>query len=242
MKPAPVDIAYLYDAFCEYAEPVTAAWEASGADTDEDPQRLIDAMSQLAGVLRSLENDPRALSESSSQDIHTLGEYGLRLLSDLSGIAEQLGVEHSARGLENLCLPLAVWTARHGGDIRLLEPVVSALAYFANNSQEPEFMAELLGLTNEIFDAVAPSASEDARHARHPWRLLILNRAIVATRTLQPALMEPTYDSVVELLPEEANRFFSEGMEQIESLELPMNVREMISRYYQAFGAPRILH
>ena len=118
MKPDSVDIAYLYEAFCEFTEHLQEAWEASShANDDPDrPQRLIDAMSQLAGILRTLENGTGTPPGANAhQDIHTLGEYGLQLLEELSAIADQLGQAEPARGLENLCLPLAVWTARNGG-------------------------------------------------------------------------------------------------------------------------------
>jgi len=244
MKPCPVDIAYLYGSFCDLAESLLNAWE-SGADasSEHEPRQLVDAMSQLAGILRRVE-DGDELPDGGTQDIHTLGEYGLQLLRDLSDIAAELGQEATARELENLCLPMAVWMARRGGEVRTLAPVVNALAHFANHSKEPEQMQELLCLANEVYEAVSPALSEDSdkRDPMRPWRLLLLNRAIVATRTLQPSLMEPVFDSVVENLPEDAARFFAEGMEQMDIIGYPQAVREVMTRYYQAFGTPRILH
>jgi len=244
MKPDSVDIAYLYQSFCEFAEDLLEAWENSGqaASGQGTPQHLIDAMSQLAGILRSIE-EADELPAGANQDVHTLGEYGLQLLSELSGMAAQLNQEKPARGLENLCLPMAVWTARHGGEIRHLSPVVNALAYFANHSAEPEFMVQLLSLSNEVFEAVSPHLPEmDQGNPRRPWRLLILNRAIIATRTLNPTLMEPVFDSVVENLPEDAARFFEEGLEQTDATDYPDPVREIMIRYFQAVGSRRVLH
>lgn len=245
MKPDSVDIAFLYESFCEFTENLQEAWEnrRDPANDQDPPQQLIDAMFQLAGILRSIEDSGQP-PQGTNQDIHTLGEFGLQLLSELSEIAATLEQTEHARGLKNLCLPMAVWAARHGGEVRHLSPVVNALAYFANHSTDPTFMAQLLELTNEIYEAVSPRVSEAGQHGNpnHPWRQLVLNRAIIATRTLRPALMEPAFDSVVEQMPEDAARFFEEGMEQMESTGYPEPVREIMTRYYQAFGNNRILH
>lgn len=244
MKPDSVDIAYLYESFCEFTENLQEAWETSSQGTAdrEHPKRLIEAMSQLAGILRTIE-DSGELPTGTNQDVHTLGEYGLQLLNELSEIAAELSQEEPARGLQNLCLPMAVWTARHGGEIRHLEPVVNALSYFGNHSADPEFMIQLLSLSNEIIEAASPSLADKAQdNPTHPWRLLVLNRAVIATRTLKPALMEPVFDSVVEYLPEDAARFFEEGMEQMNTIAYPEPVREIMTRYFQAFGPQRVLH
>ena len=244
MKPDSVDIAYLYESFCEFTENLQEAWENSAhADIDEGlPQRLIDAMSQLAGILRSIE-DAGELPPGTNQDVHTLGEYGLQLLSELSEIAAKLSQDEPARGLENLCLPMAVWTARHGGEIRHLEPVVNALAYFAEHGTEADFMVQLLSLTNEVYDAVSPRLiEENPGDLSRPWRMLVLNRAVIATRTMNPAMIEPVFDSIVEHLPDDAARFFEEGMEQMDVVGYPQPVRDIMNRYFQAFGPRRVLH
>lgn len=248
MKPTPVDIAYLYEAFCELTEKLPDSCDAqpqAGVDGEEIRQ-LIDNMSQLAGVMRAIEqvDDPELSSDPQHRDIHTLCEYALQLLTSLSGTAIALGLPEQGQGLENLCLPIAVWGARHGGEIRQLRPIVNALSYFANHSDETEFMAQLYDLANEVFDAISPRVMEEATESNpdSPWRLLILNRAIIATRSLRPALMEPAFDSVVEWLPEDARGFFAEGMEQMDSLEYPQPVRDLLGRYYQLLSAPRTLH
>ncbi len=87
---------------------------------------------------------------------------------------------------------------------------------------------------------MSPAVSQDTDRSdpRRPWRLLLLNRAIVATRSLKPALMEVAFDAVLEHLPEEAARFFEEGMAQMDALDYPPHVRAVIERYYLRQGAP----
>lgn len=243
MKPIPAEITYLYEAFREYADALLTGWEsAAGTQLTQNPKQLVDAMSQLAGVLRDLEAG--AEPNDGGRDIDTLCEYGLQLLNDLRNVARQLQLQDAATSLENLSLPLAVWAARRGAEIRELESVVNAIAFFANRNQHPDVMQQLLIMANEVYEAVCPTISEDRDKSQpmRPWRLLLLNRAIIATRTLQPTLMEPVFDNVVEHLPEDAARFFAEGMEQMDIIGYPPRVREVMTRYFQAFGTPRLLH
>ena len=208
--------------------------------------QAIDNMSQLADVMRAIEqaDDPAQAKDPQHRDIHTLCEYALQLLTSLSDTATALDLSEQAQELENLYLPIVVWDARHGGEIRQIHPVVNAIAYFANHSAEPEFMVQLYDLATEVFNAVSLRVLEEipASNPEHPGRLLILNRAISATRSLQAARMEPAFESVVEWLPDGALAFFAEGMEQMDSLEYPQPMRDLLSRYYKQLSTPRILH
>jgi hypothetical protein len=195
-------------------------------------------------VLRRVEDSDGAPREpADNTEIDALGNYGLRLLSELSALSVALGLEDSARRLENLCLPLAAWIASQGGEIQHLAPVVNALAWQANNTRQAPQMAALYRLADQVFEAVSPNLAEHASDdPMHPWRLLIINRAIVATRTLQPEMMEPAFNSVVELLPEDAPRFFEEGMRQLDIVGYPEQVRTLMSRYHARFDRTRTLH
>ena len=75
-----------------------------------------------------------------------------------------------------------------------------------------------------------------------PWRLLTMNQAIIATRSHRPALIDEAYRLLIEALPEEAPRFFEEGMQQMEALNYPQAVRRVVARYYELLHTPRTLH
>jgi len=250
MKLGSIDVAFIYERFCDCAERMQEAWDCSPLPLDEkdNPTVLANAMSQLVSVLSAIETPDAGEAASQiigkSQDIHKLTEYGLQLLSDMSQSAAHLELPTDARELENLCLPLAVWSSRHGGEITLLAPVVNALAFHANHHNEPDAMQDLFILAGEIFEAVSPSISEDTDKAdvMRPWRLLILNRAIVATRSLNPDLMEQAFKSIVEFLPEDVDRFFQEGMEQMDIIGYPQAVRDVMSHYYLTHAKSRVLH
>ncbi len=58
-----------------------------------------------------------------------------------------------------------------------------------------------------------------------PWRLLHINRSIVATRTHDPEIMKKAFDELLTYLPHEADIFFAEGMKEMDALDYPAHVR-----------------
>ena len=94
-----------------------------------------------------------------------------------------------------------------------------------------------------MIDATSPICEAAAvDNPRDPWRLLLINRAIVATRSHNRELMESAFDALLENLPSDAPSFFAEGMEQMAVIDYPDHVRELMKRYYLANAAPRRLH
>lgn len=245
MSIPPVDLVYLRDQFRELAARVREARDAAGFTPGEidTPALLRDAMAQLVDMLGD-HRDSDADSGLSAGELNTLTEYGLHLLDELAQLARDVGQASLAAEVECLSLPLALWVARSGGEIRRLAPVVNALAQFANESKSPQDMAALYACCCELVEAVSPLAYDEtlAEEALKPWRLLLLNRAIAATRSHNPELMQQAFDAIVEQLPNEARRFFAEGMEQMAVVDYPKHVQELMRRYFLAYAAPRHLH
>ena len=96
----------------------------------------------------------------------------------------------------------------------------------------------------EIMAATSPMIARDLEivNPGRPWRLLNLNRAIVATRTHQPDIMEEAFSTLAEQLPNDAPGFFTQGMEQMDLLNYPPQVREVMDRYYRQWSVNRSLH
>jgi len=247
MKTTAVDIAFILDAFREQVEQLLEQWRfQSQDDPEQDPVQLANSMHELCRVLQRLESGPGGFQDEPSvpgQEIEALGNYGLDLLVELSELASDMGMQDCSLELEGLCLPMAAWIARHGGEIQRLPPVVNTLARYANQTTDPNHMRELYNQTTEVFEAVSPHVIEsNPNDPSHPWRLLVINRAIVATRTLEPVLMEPALKAVVEFLPEDAPRFFEEGLRQMDKIGYPEQVREVMRRYHALFDTVRTLH
>ncbi len=244
MRVPPVDLAYLREQFHDLATQVQEAWEASPQSSAEidTPVLLGEALAQLVDMLRHIQGEMPA-GGTNPAEINTLGEYGLHLIDELAQLAAGLDQPSLAMRIEQSCLPFALWIARNGGEIRNLAPVVNALAHYANAASHPQTMTQLYTYCCELVEAVSPTCEEQPNQdPRHPWRLLLLNRAIVATRSHNPELMEAAFDAVVEYLPNDAHRFFAEGMEQIAIIDYPDTVRDTVRRYFLAHGARRRLH
>jgi hypothetical protein len=243
MKIPHADLGYVVERCSELLQGVADAWEdAAQKPTGVSPPEVMEAaFAQLFEILRGLEEgSARKQPVAADAALGELAAYGLKLLAELSACASHLGQEPQAVAAESVALPFALYMARRGAELSLLEPVVNAVAALANHLNDPTELAHLHALIGEIVDAVSPSVSQDTDRSdpRRPWRLLLLNRAIVATRTLKPALMELAFDAVVEHLPEDASRFFEEGMAQMDALDYPAHVRAVMERYYLRQGGP----
>ena len=205
------------------------------------------AFDQLVDVMKRIEVDSHARGDTSmphasdAGDITELGEYALKLLENLAALDnESAAREHSAW----LAIELAVWIARHGGQIDTLEPVVDGLASLANQLSEPHDLEALSAIVAEICNAVSPVIREDLERVNpgRPWRVLLLNRSIIATRSHNPDLMEEAFAILTQYLPEDAARFFTEGMQQMEALDYPAQVRKVMEKYHRQWTLSRSLH
>ena len=231
-----------------FSELLVRLEQSAPADFDRQepansPRLLAEAMSRVLQMLEILiSKQPQRFD--ADDDIHQLGDYGLNLLADLSSLASKLGQDDLSRELEGLTFPFALWIARHGATLRALEPVVNTISRQANSVREPIALEQLYELTGEIQDATALSLQQDQDKSNpgRAWRILLLNRAIIATRSHRPELIEVAYDNLLRHLPEEAPRFFREGMQQMDALNYPQPVRNVVEKYYQIWSVARTLH
>ncbi len=208
------------------------------------PQVLCESLSRLIVVLRQNDLPTGDSDDLQTRDINALGNHGIRLLADLAAWGAALHQPVACDKLRELTYAFALWLARQEGEISALQPVVDALAFVANRTKTPLALEDLYQAATDLLEAVDPALSQDFDRSNpgRPWRLLVLNRAIIATRSHQTLLMEAAFRSLTELLPEDADSFFREGMEQMDALDYPVKVREVIEKYYQLWCTPRKLH
>ena len=242
------DLTGLNDTFTELASRLIEAVPADPAQQDQanSPSLLAEAMQKVFDLLRIIQktDSTEAGQAADEPNLHTLGDYGFNLLADLSSIAGSHKLDELSLELEGLSLPFALWLARQGGTLSTLEPIVNALSRQANSVREPIALEQLYELTGEIQQAVAPALQQDLEKTNpgRPWRLLVLNRAIIATRSHRPELIVSAYDSLLQHLPEEAPGFFREGMQQMVALNYPQPVRHVVEKYYNLWSVERTLH
>jgi len=208
------------------------------------PPLLIDTFNQLFDAMHRTEYDTRSGNQPDGGAVTELGEYALGLFEQTLEWASRLRLPEVHQTLQIQVINMARWIGRHGGKIQLLEPIVDALAQQANTTQAPAELLDLYQSMGEIVDATDDFIREDLEKTNpgRPWRVLQLNRAIVATRTHQPDAMDVAFQALVSHLPQDAPKFFSEGMEQMDLLNYPPHVREVMDRYYRKWSINRSLH
>lgn len=187
--------------------------------------------------------DNNDLEPLSKDEISEIGNYGLELIQNLSEWAGRLDMPEEKHNLHTVMVVVALWVARRGGCLTTIGTVVDTLAAMANACYEPQILAELSDVMGELINAVSQDIKKQkAKSDRlQPWRILNINRGIIATRTHDPRIMEPVFDQLVHNIPEDASLFFEQGMQQMEELDYPNKVREVINRYYRTYTA-RVLH
>ena len=245
----PIDIRYIASRLDEIGEDLQRGWEEASAPIEPHPLVLLGGLDRVLDILGSADAESstdfaRNIHEITGSNPELVLEHGLRLIVQLAELAQRLGLLQQARALEQLSLPLSCWMLRHGCELPHPEPVVNAMALLANSLRQPEHLAELFGLMNEVMAGIGieRALEMESSHPTRPWRVLLLNRAIVATRSRQPTLMEEAFETVVEQLREDAPDFFREGMGQMEALDYPPEVREVMQRYFEAWCVGQRLH
>ncbi|MHB8741597.1 MAG: hypothetical protein ACYC9L_00590 [Sulfuricaulis sp.] len=206
------------------------------------PGQLAEAIHQFLAVVERIDKDEGKVGPAANDDVTQLGDYGMTLLTDLSAWASQLNLPVPRQDLEIVTLATADWIMRHEGQIRTLDPVVNALANFANRLHDPAALEPLILIMSRVAQASAKFIKQDLEknNPGRPWRVLHLNRGIVATRTNNPAIMEQVFEDLVRYLPDDAPAFFAEGMQQMEALNYPQPVRQVMGRYFDRWTRPRM--
>ncbi len=231
----------------QLAAPLAALSESEPTDddsSDSTPSQIAEAFARLLHAMRQTEvsyvNENQAGPDGASE----LGEYAMELFRQALGRAEQLDLVEEHATLQTAVIVMARWVACQGGQLLSLETVVDALARLANQKQDPGDLLALYQVMGEIMDATAVVIRKDLETTNpgRPWRILNLNRAIVATRTHQPDIMEEAFGLLSEQFPQDAPDFFAQGMEQMDLLNYPPHVREVMDRYFRKWSIDRSLH
>jgi len=245
----PADMGWFAETFDQAAERVLQAWDDADLGTpanEPTAELLCGAMEQLIALLRANEpiNSPTGSWAPDSPDFSEMGDYGLNILEELALLSEDLGIDDERQTWDMLALSLGRWIIYQGGEISTLGGIVNGLAFLANHTEARDGLEALYNLMTEIINATSPIAQQpqDELHQTNPWHILLLNRGIVATRLLSPRLMDIAYSEIAQLIPEKAAGFFREGMEQLELINYPPQVRAIIEQYFNDWPTHRVLH
>jgi hypothetical protein len=149
-----------------------------------------------------------------------ISDYGFVLLLKLVDLMERLDLPHKRKEIEQISLVFA--------------PVVNAIAQMANLMQEKEALLALSDLIADVVEHCPLALKKDQGDSDDllPWRLLHVNRGIVATRTHDLETMKQAFDEFLIYLPREAPGFFAEGMKEMDALDYPPHVRRVMEFYF----------
>ena len=225
--------------------------EVADKDDVNSPHNLLAAMDQAIDVMVRADADSSVQNNMSAEsiglleekDITQIGQYALDLLEAMVSFVQNKTGEQN-RDLLRFSLPISLWVARRGGKLSQIDMVVNSLAGYANEVKESHLLAELAGTIKEVIDACDDNIRKDLEQTNmmRPWRILNLNYGIVATRSHQPELIEQAYDALVKNLPQDAREFFKEGLQQMDIVGYPEEVREVVERYNKMWGSDSVLH
>ena len=246
MSTFPIPLATAAQHFKTWAAQLTGPDEAKPAAYAPDikPAQLIAGIEQFLAIALKLDQDTlnQDIAAVAKDDVTQLGEYGLQLLTDLSQW-EQVQAQPAIRqGLKDLTLAIAGWVIRHEGGLQTLALVVDTLAQTANRTRDQAQLAHLAAFMRSVAEHSAPFIQSDLERASpgRPWRVLHLNYGIAATRAHYPDLMRQAFDRLADILPEEAPRFFTEGMREMDKLNYPPHVRAVMQVYFDRYARPTL--
>jgi hypothetical protein len=242
MQAATGDIESIQQAITDIVEACNKADTSSvQTDTETDLPVLGQTLSSLLDVMQRVQGDA---GSTGTEDVTEIGEYAIRLIENLAATVEKLGLQEQKNALADLFLNIGLWIAHQGGLIDTLEPIVDAVAMSANSSRSPQELEALSEIIRQIIEAVPATISQELEtlNPGRPWRVLLLNHCIVATRSHNPELMETAFAVLTGNLPADAPRFFSEGMQQMEALDYPDHVRTVMEKYHRKWNVDRSLH
>jgi hypothetical protein len=245
-----------HDTICagidEILDALTGTAGAAALRTPEGAslELLSEAFRRLLDVMARVEDDHRTRGGTrsphhpGSEDITELGEYAVILLENLATLVRQSELDEPQAAAAGLAVDIALWVADHGGRLDSLDGIVDALALIANRTRDTHELKRLSAVMGRITGAVSPLIREDLEKINpgRPWRVLLLNRGIVATRSHDPATMEEAFTLLIRYLPEDAARFFAEGMQQMQALNYPAHVRRVMEKYHRRWTVNRVLH
>jgi hypothetical protein len=195
---------------------------------------LMAAMQQFFDITETVNQQAEDEHVISSHEATDIGEHGFTLLLKLIDLMEKLDLPQKRMEIEQISLIFARWIIRHQGRLNHIEPLVNAFAHSANSMSDKGSLTILAEFMTMVIDASSDDIKHDLDSANlyRPWRLLHINRGIVATRTHNIELMKKVFDEMLLYLPQEADAFFNEAMNEMDTLDYPPNVRKIIEQYH----------
>ncbi|NNJ93020.1 MAG: hypothetical protein HKP55_15195 [Gammaproteobacteria bacterium] len=193
---------------------------------------LADFFDTAAGIeQQDMQLEPDAISD--------FGHQGLDLLDRVSWQIRQLDIHDERDRVASIYASLAVWLARRGAVIENMETVADSFAIIVNSENDSGELVNLCRLMEETLQAASEpiKKDEDRSDPWRPWRVLNLNTGIAATRSLDAELMKQVFAELEKRLPEDVSGFFADGKRQMDTQDVPQEVRDVLDEYVKKWPA-----
>ncbi len=224
------------DAISDLALEVTQAVLAKSdeaATIMQDPSgplalaRALSDFFQIAGALESGAGQP------GQDELDELCAYGLDLLDRLAFLVRKVEIMDKRDTVARMFASMGVWVARRGAAIDNLTGIADGFGLVVNATKSPDALRDLCGLMEEVVAATSQrlQLDEDRSDAWRPWRVINLNAGIAATRSLDPTLMERTFETMGRRLPYDMPGFIADGLRQAAAQDAPDPVQAVLRRY-----------
>lgn len=227
---------------------IIEACELSLKAADDDASRqmleVIQALRQNFQIMLRLQSDVDngKLPGIQPDEISQIGDYALNLLDEVAADCASRGLQSQMIELHRLSIPVIDWLYQHGGHVQKLDIAVNAIAGYANTLQDSTELETLCHFINRLIRIVEPQIRQDLDNAdpMRPWRILNLNWGIVATRSHNTELMQQVFDQLIKNVPADAPQFFREGMQQMNIIDYPQNVKDVMQSYAERVSSGAI--
>ena len=209
---------------------------------DISPSALNDSMHQLFSIIGSINSPSDSESSLLEQEMSELPNYCMELLSKLYAVAQTLSCNESSSVFEQLAIPLALQFAKHKLIMQDVQLVANAISNTANHTQDPQQLAELADVIDVIVNMFSADikADRDKSNPGRPWRIINMNQAIIATRSHDPERMETVFEQLMIRLPDDAPGFFAEGIQQMDVIDYPKHVKNVMQTYFKLTNQPTL--
>ncbi len=205
-------------------------------DEQAGPLPLAAALSDFFQLASSIENGAEKLEP---EVITEIAQYALDLLDRLAQQLRVLDIHDQRDPMAKIFVSLALWFARQGATLDNLSGTAEGFANLVNSETDKSELAKLTLLIQEVLECAADELKRDEGRADpwRPWRVLNLNSGIAATRSLDPVLMQETFDSLVKRLPDDMPNFFADGQRRMKGQNVPEDVRMVMEQYAKKWPA-----
>jgi hypothetical protein len=223
----------LYDQFDKLAPHILSAYamRALGDAGESAPPHLVQTLRELFATCVRLDTEYGVAGPLPVEDAAEFADAALHCLADLRAWLPRLGIVNHEVAMDKVLLGVAVWALSHEIELSLPDPLVNALAHAANDAASKQDLAAIYGIMQGIIDAAPETMKSDLEKSNpyRPWRILLLNFAIVAIRTQDIPMMLYAFGMLERYLPEECSGFFAETVIQSQHSAFSDAVRGLLN-------------